>query len=129
MKLIILLLLPIIVCAQGIDDLRWKKRVVMIYGPSFDTEEVTTQVALLRAESTILKEYKLTIITVTNSGTRRDGGKIYPNSLKTPIETFSVQLIGLDGGVKLENAAPVESQQIFDLIDTMPMRRREKGNK
>ena len=38
---------------------------------------------------------------------------------------FSVTLIGKDGGIKLVQEDRVSLQAIFDLIDTMPMRRRE----
>jgi hypothetical protein len=36
-----------------------------------------------------------------------------------------VILIGKDGGVKLVQEERVSLQAVFDLIDTMPMRRRE----
>ena len=38
-------------------------------------------------------------------------------------------LIGRDGGVKLRTGLPVDTDKIFALIDTMPMRRREMAEK
>jgi hypothetical protein len=40
---------------------------------------------------------------------------------------FRVLLLGKDGGVKLESAAPVERCVLLGLIDAMPMRQREIG--
>ncbi|MEO1019351.1 MAG: DUF4174 domain-containing protein, partial [Pseudomonadota bacterium] len=38
---------------------------------------------------------------------------------------FRVLLIGKDGGVKLRSNEWVSAHEVFALIDTMPMRRRE----
>jgi hypothetical protein len=42
---------------------------------------------------------------------------------------FQVFLIGKDGGVKLRSEQPVPVQDIFGLIDSMPMRRQEMDSK
>ena len=38
---------------------------------------------------------------------------------------FEVLLVGKDGGVKLRSERPVRAEDLFALIDTMPMRRQE----
>jgi hypothetical protein len=38
---------------------------------------------------------------------------------------LAVVLVGKDGGVKFRSDRPVPPEQIFDLIDAMPMRRQE----
>jgi hypothetical protein len=43
--------------------------------------------------------------------------------------TFTTLLIGKDGGVKLRSQGPVELEEIFSLIDAMPMRQREMRDK
>lgn len=45
--------------------------------------------------------------------------------LQTDNNVFSVVLVGLDGEVKKVWLEPVEPQEIFDVIDQMPMRVRE----
>lgn len=40
-------------------------------------------------------------------------------------ETFTVVLVGKDGGEKFRWQEPVEPGDLFDRIDVMPMRRRE----
>ncbi len=38
---------------------------------------------------------------------------------------FAVTLIGKDGGEKLRRSTPLASEELFALVDTMPMRRAE----
>jgi hypothetical protein len=40
-------------------------------------------------------------------------------------EPFAVLLVGKDGGVKLRATRPVRAEELFALVDTMPMRRQE----
>lgn len=40
-------------------------------------------------------------------------------------DSFKIILIGLDGGVKLEKRAILKREELFELIDSMPMRRAE----
>jgi len=46
-----------------------------------------------------------------------------------PRNTFSVVLIGKDGGVKMRKNDLVTTKEIFDLIDSMPMRQQEMRRK
>ncbi len=39
---------------------------------------------------------------------------------------FRLRLIGRDGGVKLDRAAPVAPEELWALIDAMPMRQAER---
>jgi hypothetical protein len=43
--------------------------------------------------------------------------------------SFALRLIGKDGGVKLSTASPTAMTEIYALIDTMPMRQREMGER
>lgn len=42
---------------------------------------------------------------------------------------FALVLVGKDGGEKFRAHEPVRAREVFDLIDAMPMRRREMGRK
>ena len=44
-------------------------------------------------------------------------------------QDFTVLLIGLDGGVKLKQSNLLTRQELFDRIDSMPMRRAELKSK
>ena len=40
-------------------------------------------------------------------------------------DDFTCMLVGKDGGVKLSSDTPVPAERLSDVIDAMPMRRRE----
>ena len=40
-------------------------------------------------------------------------------------DSFALTLLGRDGGMKLESETAVGMEEVYALIDTMPMRRRE----
>ena len=44
-------------------------------------------------------------------------------------EPFEVVLIGLDGGVKLRKESPLSKEDLYAIIDGMPMRRAELNRK
>ena len=48
-----------------------------------------------------------------------------PSSGLRDASRFAVALIGKDGGVKFRAERPVRAQELFALIDAMPMRRQE----
>ncbi len=48
-------------------------------------------------------------------------------ALEIEAARFKVLLIGKDGGVKLRTQTPVTPLELYQLIDAMPMRRRERS--
>ena len=48
---------------------------------------------------------------------------------RTGAPAFRVRLVGKDGGVKLDQATPIEVTTLFALIDAMPMRRAEMASR
>jgi hypothetical protein len=45
------------------------------------------------------------------------------------IDGFEIFLIGMDGGVKLRSKTPISVEELYAVIDAMPMRRREMRDK
>jgi hypothetical protein len=97
----------------GLPDLseyRWKHRVMIVDTPSPEATEYRRQRSALETAASGLKERDLVVITQA-----------------API--FRVRLVGKDGGVKLDQAEPVEVPALFALIDAMPMRRAEQSGR
>ena len=89
---------------------RWQHRVLVVDTPFPDAAEYRRQWSVLEMAAAGLKERDL--IVVTQAG-----------------PTFRVRLVGKDGGVKLDQAEPVEVPALFALIDAMPMRRAEMNSR
>ncbi|MCA0132581.1 DUF4174 domain-containing protein [Winogradskyella alexanderae] len=120
--------------AQNLDDYKWKNRIVLIISTDENSEDLIEQNKLLETDKEGLKERRLLLINVLPTKYKlhahkwESGSKLYDlyNAKKA---SFKIILIGLDGGVKLEQMTPLKKQGLFDIIDTMPMRRAELRDK
>ncbi len=136
-KVVVLLLISIFIHApkdatamENIQELHWKNRVILI-----QTEDVDDYISLLQeADSQIRDRHILWFILTSKEVLSNYPGSIGLTFLKqTKSKYFSAEnrevvLIGKDGGVK-RRASSLQLQELFDLIDTMPMRRQEMSNK
>lgn len=100
---------------QELHQYRWQNRIILISG---DTESSVyqKQTGILKQDKfqQPLAERKLLVIT---------------NDRNAKQEDFNLKLLGLDGGEKLNSNDFVNPQLIFDLIDSMPMRKSEMKRK
>ena len=125
---LILVLMPMVYTnAQSLNDYRWKNRLLFVLNPDGQEPLRHEQVELFRDQSNALKERQL-LIMILHQGRLTDiEGKDY---LLDPAELAfnnfkGVILIGKDGGTKLREPFTVDPQIVFNLIDSMPMRRAE----
>ncbi len=110
-----------VVAAQTeLDSLRWERRVLVIASPSRNTQSFLTQRKELAVESAGWKERDLALLEVIGPE-KADLRRV----LKLKADDFTVLLIGKDGGVKLRSGTPLTLREVFELIDSMPMRRQE----
>ncbi len=105
----------------NLDELRWKRRVIVIHAPAGTEKTLRAQEQLLRKAKTGLAERDLTEIVLRAPG---DHPQIARRFELTGSE-FTFLLLGKDGGEKLRSHEVVEPEKLFRLIDAMPMRRDE----
>ena len=98
-------------------DYRWKNRVLLTFGnPTSD--KLRDQKAILATDPDGLEDRDLVILEPPQTNTLAKRYKVDPKN-------FTVILVGKDGGEKLRQQEPVTLDQLFGLIDQMPMRQRE----
>ena len=85
---------------------RWARRVLVTY-----SSEEAPELARLRAE-------------IQRRRCEWENRRLVLETLTSPGDSFSMQLVGYDGGTKHTSTQP-DLQTVFDIIDTMPMRRAE----
>ncbi len=121
-------------------DLRaylWKHRLLLIFAPHVTDTRLTAFEERMGARHEDMQDRDLLIFRILETGpSGRPGAPMTSGDAealrrryKAPQGRFTVILIGKDGGVKLVQEEQVSLQAIFDLIDTMPMRRREMRQK
>lgn len=118
------LMLGMTVLAQtpNLDALRWNSRVLLLFAPSPDHPMLAEQKLLLDRESKALEEREIRVYEIT--GTSSDAGQLR-SKMSVRDNRFAVVLIGKDGGRKLKRDEVVEPSELFNKIDSMPMRRDE----
>ena len=117
-SLILLLLATIPTTAEPtLKDYRWKNRVLLIFGDP-TTDKFQAQKTILAGNPEGLEDRDMVILEPPQTITL---AKRY----KVDSRNFTVILVGKDGGEKLRQEEPVTLDQLFGLIDQMPMRRRE----
>lgn len=113
--------------AQGLEQYRWEHRLVLIMNPEGERPLEHKQFEIFKAYKNEIMDRDLILFVVTDSKVfDTDGNSVELSKNQFPYSNFSgLILIGKDSGVKLRKPFLVSPQEIFDLIDSMPMRRAE----
>ena len=105
---------------QGIElnQYLWKNRIILIFADDQDHPNlIRLKVEMKENECEILNR-DLLHFHLSNDG--KTGNHITTND-----QSFRILLIGKDGGIKYESNRSVSLVQLFELIDSMPMRQDE----
>jgi hypothetical protein len=126
---------------QNLEKHRWENRVLIIKDFSEQSDKYQLQLKEFVNSSKELKERKLIlyqiigeehqIINLDNKALANIDSSLKSddNFENAPDDEFRIVLIGLDGGIKLEQAEILKKEKLFQIIDSMPMRARELRNK
>jgi hypothetical protein len=110
---------------QKLNEMQGKNRIILLYAPQPNDTAYLQQKRWLSDNKSNLLERDLVIIDcVANQLSDQDTRYLAAHFSYKPNQ-FGLWLIGKDGGTKLSTQQATPPQQIFDLIDTMPMRRAE----
>ncbi|MDF1697577.1 MAG: DUF4174 domain-containing protein [Saprospiraceae bacterium] len=127
--------------AQHIANHQWKNRVLVVYTLDFGTIEYINQFNEFKDKDEALQDRKLILYEIVKDSIRmvsnhnsRDESPWLPLHKKWAQYTnkkdkFQITLIGLDGGIKLKQSNVLKTEELFRIIDSMPMRRAEMRNK
>jgi len=115
---------------QSLSDYQWQNRLLLVV-TNKDDQNTRMQLALMGEYNREVQDRKLIIIKVLPNGYYNDQSEVWvTNSALYSVysskkSAFQIFLIGLDGRVKLRTQHPVHPKEIFELIDQMPIRKRE----
>ena len=137
---LILLLIPTLAIAQTEQpiqakpaDFQWDNRILVVTANSESDSLYQKQMREFEDREEGFRDRDLIIFSLFRNGmSRLDQQALHQESSEAILEKygsgdsdFRILLIGKDGGVKLQKDAPVSVEDIFGLIDSMPMRQRE----
>ena len=128
--------------AQGttsfdLQTYRWENRLLVVFAEHKATpayQALLEEIEWLHAE---FEDRDMVLISLLESGQSTAGKhRISPKDVEVLRSRFRIKpgsyrvlLIGKDGGVKREGGDEIRPQELFELIDTMPMRKSEMRRK
>ena len=121
--------------AAELSDYLWQRRPLLLFAPSESDPQLLETMRRIAASRCDFADRDMVLGRIVTEGTSTlDGNVVDPNQAQKLFSdfgiganTFSVVLIGKDGGEKLRVADVPDLQSIYAVIDGMPMRARETG--
>ena len=123
--------------AQNLEKHTWKNRILLVKTSDSASDIYQEQIKEFRNATDELKERKFVLYKITGDHFELidfanieliDSGKIAGKPIGMTLndkENFEVILIGLDGGIKLQQSEVLTKEALFNIVDAMPMRRSE----
>ncbi|AEM71123.1 hypothetical protein Murru_2084 [Allomuricauda ruestringensis DSM 13258] len=125
---------------QDLEKHKWTNRILIVKTLDVQSKKYKEQVKEFTNSTEELIDRKLilykivnndfTLTNYTNSSLNSSGkvsGKLAENILDAK-ENFEIILIGLDGGIKIQQTKILTKEHLFNTIDAMPMRKNEMEN-
>ncbi|MBV9224186.1 MAG: DUF4174 domain-containing protein [Acidobacteriaceae bacterium] len=109
-----------------LNALRWNNRVLLLFAPSTNNDQIIQQKQMLDSHSAGLDERDLKVFEITGSS---QADEQLRGRFHVKADSFAVVLVGKDGSQKLKRSQPTDPEEVFKLIDSMPMRKEEMRQK
>ncbi|MET4106553.1 DUF4174 domain-containing protein [Hymenobacter sp. UYP22] len=104
---------------------KWQKRVLLLCAPTADDANLRRQQQLLGPVVDDMNARDLLVREVLFDHLTDPDRRYLREQLGVKTTSFTVLLIGKDGGVKQRAGTPLPPARLFTTIDAMPMRRQE----
>jgi len=118
---------------MDLSQFQWKNRLLLIFAPDENDSLFKKLQSEIIAQEAEVKDRDLIIFELFGLGSSRMNRALLDQSkvdsirrhFSVPQRSFRVILIGKDGGIKLKRNDQIDLETIFELIDSMPMRKDE----
>ena len=118
--------------ARLMSDLIWEKRVLLVFTQDEQSAGFQRQQTILQGIQRGLSERDMTVIrafsddrVVLDEQSHAQSSASFYRRFAVNSNEFRVILVGKDGTVKLDRDSVVGGVELFELVDSMPMRRVE----
>lgn len=118
---------------QNLERYQWKNRPFLIFAPSEANAAYGLQARRLDAERDGVRDREIVLFEIVAQAESRAAGEpldaVTVDAIRKRFgvgeDEFAVILVGKDGTEKRRWSIPVEMEEVFALIDSMPMRHEE----
>ena len=116
--------------SNPLSQYRWHYRLLVVFAPTSENPEYLEQAQQISKYNQGYIERSMLVIKVIENSSMPfiiiNSSRLLGSQLRSFFnitrDQFSVLLIGKDGGIKLNSSCVINSCDLFDLIDSMPMR-------
>jgi hypothetical protein len=123
--------------SMDLTQFQWKNRLLFLFAEDASDPIFTNLQRQIMDQKDEVADRDLIVFEVPAKGPARMGtapldrqqADSIRNHFDIPGNTFSLILVGKDGGIKLKREDRVDLSDVFGLIDSMPMRQREMQQK
>ena len=120
-----------------LTEFKWKNRLLFLFAEDANDPFFKNLQNQIMAQKAEVDDRDLIVFELPAKGPARMGAtpldQQQADSLRNhfgiPNDTFSLILVGKDGGIKLKRSDQVDLTEVFGLIDSMPMRQNEMRQK
>ena len=118
---------------MDLTQFQWKNRLLLIFAPDDNDSLFKKLQSEIITQEVEVEDRDLVVFEVLERGPSRMNRALLDQSkvesirrhFSIPQRSFRVILIGKDGGIKLKRNDQIDLETIFELIDSMPMRKDE----
>ena len=122
---------------MDLTQFQWKNRLLFLFAPDRSHPLFKDLQSQLSAQNMEVKDRDLMVFEVLERGPSkmntapidRQAADSLRDRFAIPQDTFSLILVGKDGGIKLKRRDQANLEEVFELIDSMPMRQNEMRRK
>jgi hypothetical protein len=107
------------------DRYKGKNRLILLFAPAPDDAFSGGQKACFHESQAALSDRDIVVLEFVRGRDKSDAWERF----EVPQDVFHCLLVGKDGSVKLRRTSVVEPEELFSLIDAMPMRQQEMQRK
>lgn len=116
-----------------LDQFQWNNRILVVFANDSASKPYQSQINEFSSLEDELLDRDLILISIFDDGCATLDDQVISDSSADDIRTqispaaggYSIFLIGKDGGVKLKQDEVLPPEELFRVIDRMPMRQRE----
>lgn len=121
----------------SLSQYQWTSRVLVVSAANSSDKYLQRQVDDVKSTRPEFMDRDMVLVTLVEDGVAAAGGRTLTSedidrtraALDIRTGDFAVRLVGKDGTVKLATETATPMAEIYALIDTMPMRRREQDER
>ena len=118
---------------MDLSQFKWKNRLLFLFAEDASDPLFKNLQSQIMAQKTEVDDRDLIVFEVPSKDPARMGttpldrqqADSIRNHFDIPSNSFSLILVGKDGGIKLKREDRVDLREVFGLIDSMPMRQNE----